>query len=549
MTTLERGRDLIDDPLYNKGTAFTEEQRAKLGLYGLLPPEVETLEEQAERAYEAYGAKTTDLERHIYLRALQDTNETLFYRLVVDHLKEMLPIIYTPVVGEACQKFSEIFRRPRGLFLPWLHRERMVEMLRNHGTEDVEAIVVTDGERILGLGDQGAGGMGIPIGKLSLYVACGGIHPTRTLPVLLDVGTNNRQLLDDPHYIGSRHERIADADYVTFVDTFIEGVQEVWPEALVQFEDFALRHATPLLARYRDRLCMFNDDVQGTAAVALGTLLGAVRSTGSTLAEQTVALLGGGSAGSGIAEQIVAAMTEEGLAAADARARVYVVDRAGLLHDGMDDLLPFQRPLAQPRERVAAWAEDGGGISLLDVVKNATPTVLVGVSGQPGLFTEPVVRAMASGAKRPIIFPLSNPNSRMEAQPRDLIEWTDGRALVATGSPVEPFEYRGQTFRIAQCNNTYVFPAIGLAVIASGARHVSDEMLRAGARALAEQSPAAAQAGAPLLPAIDEIRDVTRDLARAVALEAIREGHATCSEEELDGRIAATFWEPAYPKA
>ena len=549
MSTQLRGRDLIDDPLYNRGTAFSEEERAKLNLYGLLPTDIETLEQQASRAYEAYGTKTTDLERHIYLRDLQDTNETLFYRLVVDHLKEMMPIIYTPVVGEACQKFSEIYRRPRGLFLPFLHRDRMVEMLRNHGREDVLAIVVTDGERILGLGDQGAGGMGIPIGKLSLYVSCGGIHPARTLPVMLDVGTNNPRLLDDPHYIGSRHERVSGDEYVAFVDTFIEGVQEVWPTALVQFEDFALPHANPLLARYRDRLCMFNDDVQGTAAVALGTLLGAVRSTGSTLSEQTVTLLGGGSAGSGIAEQIVAAMTEEGLAEAEARARVFVVDRAGLLHDGMEDLLPFQQPLVQARERVASWAGKGGEISLLDVVKNASPSILVGVSGQPGLFTEDVVRAMAAGAKRPIIFPLSNPNSRMEAHPRDLIEWTDGKALVATGSPVEAFEFRGQNFQIAQCNNTYVFPAVGLAVAAAGARRVTDEMLRAGARALAEQSPAAAREGGALLPAIHEIRGVTRDVARAIALEAIAEGHAECSAEEIDARIEATFWEPGYPTA
>jgi len=544
-----RGRDLIDDPLYNQGSAFTEEQRAKLGLFGLLPTEVETLGQQALRVYEAYGAKNTDLDRHIFLRDLQDTNETLFYRLVVDHLEEMMPIIYTPVVGEACQQFSEIYRRPRGLFLPLLHRERMVEMLRNHGREAPLAIVVTDGERILGLGDQGSGGMGIPIGKLSLYVACGGIHPARTLPVLLDVGTNNRKLLDDPLYIGSRHERVGGDDYVAFLDAFIDGVKEVWPETLVQFEDFALPHANPLLARYRDRLCMFNDDIQGTAAVALGTLLAAVRSSGSTLAEQSVVLLGGGSAGSGIAEQIVAAMREEGLSEREARERIFVVDRAGLLHDGMKDLLPFQQPLAQARERVADWAGDGTEITLLDVVKHASPGILVGVSGQPGLFSQEVVQTMAQGTQRPIIFPLSNPNSRMEAHPRDLIEWSEGRALVATGSPVEPIDYRGQSFRIAQCNNTYVFPAVGLAVAASGARRVTDEMLRAGARALAEESPAATQEGAALLPPIHEIRSVTRNVARAVALQGIQQGHANCSEEELDSRIAATFWEPAYPRA
>ncbi|MEE2678936.1 MAG: NAD-dependent malic enzyme [Myxococcota bacterium] len=543
----ERGRDLIDNPLFNKGTAFTEAERAEYGLYGLLPPEIETLDQQVERAYEAYQKQATDIERHIYLRGIQDANETLFYRLVVDHLTEMMPIIYTPVVGEACQSFSEIYRRPRGLFLPWLHRDQMVEMLRNHGTEDVEAIVVTDGERILGLGDQGAGGMGIPIGKLSLYVACGGIHPSKTLPILIDVGTNNKELLDDPLYIGSRHERITGDDYVNFVDQFIEGVQQVWPEALVQFEDFALPHATPLLARYRDRLCMFNDDVQGTAVVALGTLNSAIKSCGERLRDQSVVMLGGGSAGSGIAQQIAAAMVEEGLTEEEAHARIFIVDRAGLLHDGMTDLLPFQQPLAQPRDRVASWASAGDEISLLDVVKNASPRALIGVSGQPGLFTEEIVRAMAAGTERPIIFPLSNPTSRMEAAPKDLIEWTGGRAMIATGSPIAPVSYGGRQIPIAQCNNTYVFPAIGLAIVASGASRVTDEMLRAGAHALAEQSPAIQSADAPLLPPLQEIRKVTRHLARAVALEAQRQGHAKkTSEEELEARIAATFWEPGY---
>ncbi|MDG2308552.1 MAG: NAD-dependent malic enzyme [Candidatus Binatia bacterium] len=544
-----RGRELIDEPLWNKGTAFSEGERAALGLYGLLPPHVETLEEQASRAYEAFGGFETEIERHVYLRSVQDTNEVLFYRLVIDHLAEMMPIIYTPVVGAACQQFSEIYRRPRGLFVPYPHRDRIEEMLRNYVAEDVEAIVVTDGERILGLGDQGAGGMGIPIGKLSLYVACGGIHPKNTLPILLDVGTNNEERLKDPHYIGWRHERVAGDEYIAFVDAFVDAVKKVWPHVLLQFEDFAFQHATPLLGRYRDQLCMFNDDVQGTAAVALGTLFSAVNAAGSNLCDQTVAILGGGSAGCGIAEQIVAAMGEEGLSDREARDRIYMVDRPGLLHDGMTGLPSFQEALAQPQARLESWTRNGpdGGISMLDVAQQGKPTILIGVSGQPGLFTEEILRAMAAHSDRPIVFPLSNPTSRMEAAPADVIKWTEGRALVATGSPIDPVSYDGRTFPIAQCNNTYIFPAVGLGVIASGAKRVTDEMMRAAARALGAAAPASKDPTAALLPPLAEIRRVTRDLAEAVGAEAQRQGHAEkTSPEELRRRIDERFWEPAY---
>jgi len=547
MTEL-RGRRLIEDPIFNRGTAFTEDERARLGLHGLLPPHVETLQVQSDRAYAAYRAKDSDLERHIYLRQLQDSNETLFYRLVVDHLVEIMPIIYTPVVGLACQQFSEIYRKPRGLFLSYTHAHRLEEMLRNHADDDVRSVVVTDGERILGLGDQGAGGMGIPIGKLSLYVACGGIHPAQTVPVLLDVGTNNAERLDDPCYIGWRHQRISGDDYIAFVDAFIEAADKVWPRALVQFEDFAFQHATPLLERYRQRYCMFNDDVQGTAAVALGTLLAAVRAAGGRLDEQRVAILGGGSAGCGIAEQIVAALTEDGLSEAEARARIFVVDRAGLLHSEMTDLAPFQRNLAQPRERLVGWTASGpdGSITLLDVMRQAKPGVLFGVSGQPGLFTKEIIEEMARHTERPILFPLSNPTSRMEAHPEDLIAWTGGRAIVATGSPVDPVSFQGASYPISQCNNTYIFPAVGLGVIVSGARRVTDEMMRASARALGEASPNSGEDGR-LLPPLQEIRKVTRKVALAVAVKAQEQGHAPKTpRDELESRIAKTFWEPCY---
>lgn len=544
-----RGRELIDEPLWNKGTAFTEGERGDLGLYGLLPPHVESLEEQVSRSYEAYQSRKTDLDRHVYLRALQDTNEVLFYRLVVDHLAEMMPIIYTPTVGLGCQRFSEIYRRPRGLFIPYPHRDRIEEMLRNYGSSEIEAIVVTDGERILGLGDQGVGGMGIPIGKLSLYVACGGVHPKKTLPIVLDVGTNNQERIRDPHYIGWKHERITGDDYLAFIDSFVDAVKQVWPDVLLQFEDFAFQHATPLLARYRDQLCMFNDDVQGTASVALATVLSAARKAGSTLAEQTVAILGGGSAGCGIATQIVAAMIEDGLSEQDARQRIYIVDRPGLLDDAMPGLSPFQQPLAQPHDRLEGWPHSGpdNGISMLDVMNRAHPSALIGVSGQPGLFSEEIIRAMAAHTDRPIVFPLSNPTSRMEAAPADILSWTEGRALIATGSPIDPVSLDGHSYPIAQCNNTYIFPALGLGVLASGAKRVSDEMIRTAARALAQTAPALHDPAGPLLPPLPEIRTVSREIAFAVGIEAQRQGHAVkTSPDELKQKIDESFWEPAY---
>jgi malate dehydrogenase (oxaloacetate-decarboxylating) len=463
--TTRSGSDLLECPLQNRGAAFTGEQRKRLGLLGLLPPNVETLDEQVQRSYEAYQRKATDMGRHIFLRNLQDTNETLFYRLLADHMTEMTPIIYTPVVGAACQQFSEIYRRARGLFIAWPERDSIDEMLDNAMVQNVRVIVVTDGERILGLGDQGTGGMGIPIGKLSLYTACGGIDPATTLPIILDVGTNNEERLADPLYIGWRHKRITGDDYFDFLDAFVQAVKRKWPDVLLQFEDFAQTHAAPLLERYRDQLCTFNDDIQGTAAVTVGTLLSAVKVAGERLCDQNVAFLGAGSAGCGIAKQMIAAMVREGLSEPEARSRFFMVDRPGLLHDGISGLLPFQQKLLQPHERVKAWASDAGGeISLLDVIQQAKPTILVGVSAQPGLFTEEIVRAMASYARRPMIFPMSNPTSRAEAVPEDLIRWTDGKALIATGSPFDPVDYNGNVYPIAQSNNSYIFPGMGLGI-------------------------------------------------------------------------------------
>src|SRR5229473_1394515 len=493
------GTELLNRPGLNKGTAFTEDERSTLALQGLLPPQVENLAEQVARAYDAYQRKGDDLERHIYLRALQDTNEVLFYRLLLDHIEEMTPMVYTPVVGLACQQFSHIYRRARGLFISYPLRDSIPALLRNRPNRDIDVIVVTDGERILGIGDQGAGGLGIPIGKLSLYTLIGGIRPERTLPIVLDVGTNNAELLNDPEYLGWRHERITGSQYFDFVDQFVQAVKHELPGTCLQWEDFATPRARPLLERYRDQLLTFNDDIQSTAAVALGAILGAVKVAGTPLKEQRVVMLGAGSAGVGVADLIRAAMQEAGLSDEDARRRFWFVDKDGLLHSGRTDLTAEQRVYAQPLERVSAWASGGNGIALADVIRKAEPTILIGLSTAYGAFTEAIVREMARKVERPIILPLSNPTSKSEATAEDLIRWTDGRALVASGSPFAPVNYGGRKFPIAQCNNVFIFPAMGLGIIASGTRRVTDAMMQAAARALAANSPALKDPSASLL--------------------------------------------------
>ncbi|MGP0063589.1 MAG: NAD-dependent malic enzyme [Isosphaeraceae bacterium] len=545
-----RGVDLLNHPVLNKGAAFTEGERSRLGLHGLLPPQVESLDQQVVRAYEAYSRKDDDLERHIYLRALQDTNEVLFYRLLLDHIEEMMPIVYTPVVAQACEQFSHIYRRPRGLFLSYPLRDSMPTMLRNRPHSEVDVIVVTDGERILGIGDQGAGGLGIPIGKLSLYALIGGIRPERTLPIVLDVGTNNAERLNDPEYLGWRHERVTGPAYFDFVDRFVRAVQQELPNTCLQWEDFATPHARPILERYRDEFLTFNDDIQGTAAVALGAIRGAVGVTGKRLRDQQVVFLGAGSAAVGVADYLRAALVQDGLSEAEARARFWMVDKDGLLHAGRTDLTPEQRVYAQPAERVANWARTFHGfIGLADVIGQIEATILIGLSTVGGAFTEPIVREMARKVERPVIFPLSNPTARSEASPEDLIRWTDGRALVATGSPYPPVRYEGRTIPIAQCNNVFIFPAVGLGVVASGARRVTDGMMLAAARALGEHSPARTDPSGSLLPALRDVRGVARAIATAVGLEAQRAGVAPpTSAEELRDRVAAAQWTPEYPR-
>ena len=539
------GRQLLENSLLNKGTAFTDEERSELDLHGLLPPKVETMEEQCRRAYKSFSIKPTPILKHIYLRSLQDTNETLFFALLQRHLQEMLPLIYTPVVGQACQRFSDLYRRPRGLYISYPERDKMRAMLANF-KRNIEVIVVTDGERILGLGDQGIGGMGICVGKLSLYSAVGGIAPNQTLPIVLDCGTNNRQLLDDPNYLGWRHERIGEEEYFEFVESFIQALKKRWPNALLQFEDFAINHATPLLEKYRDELCCFNDDIQGTAGVTAASLLAAAKAAGKSLEEMKIAFLGAGSAGCGIAEQLIRLMVGRGLSEEQAREQIFMVDRDGLLHDQMDHLRPFQQKLVQHFGNIESWSAEGKPC-LLDVVKHAKPDAIVGVSGQPGLFTQEVIETMAANHEQPIVFPLSNPISQVEALPADIIQWSKGKALIATGSPFDAVEYEEHTYPIAQCNNIYIFPGLGLGVLAAGAERVSDGMLNAAVETLAQSSPAALQAGAPLLPLMDCIQQVTVDIALAVAQQAQSEGLApSCETAQMEKKIRAKQWSPEY---
>ncbi|WP_168526597.1 NAD-dependent malic enzyme [Acinetobacter sp. A3] len=541
------GNGLLELPLLNKGSAFSEEERTRFNLHGLIPHAIENIEEQSQRSYQQYSAFSDAINKHIYLRNIQDTNETLFYHLIEQHLSEMMPIIYTPTVGEACQRFSDIYRRHRGIFISYPDRAHINDIVQNINKKNVKVIVITDGERILGLGDQGIGGMGIPIGKLSLYTACGGISPAYTLPITLDVGTNNPQLLNDPIYMGWNQPRISGEEYYQFVDQVIDAVKRRWPKALIQFEDFAQKNAMPLLNKYRDQICCFNDDIQGTAAVSVGSLIAASRAAGKQLKDQTIAFLGAGSAGCGIAEQIVAQMVVEGLSDAEARARVYMVDRFGLFTSNQPNLLDFQRKLAQSPDRVAHWGNPEGVISLLDVIQNAKPTVLIGVSGQPGLFTEEVIKTLAANCERPIVLPLSNPTSQVEAFPADILEWTEGKALIATGSPFEPVNYQGKLYNISQCNNSYIFPGIGLGVIAAGATRVTDSMLIASSNALADCSPLLQDPNADLLPDLNEIQQVSKFIAFRVAKAAMDAGvAAVMSDEALREAIEANFWKPEY---
>ena len=540
------GPALLETPLLNKGSAFSSEERDSFNLTGLLPHAIETIEEQSLRAYHQLCSFTSDMDKHIYLRNIQDTNETLFHHLVEQHIEEIMPLIYTPTVGQACEKFSQIYRRKRGLFISYPERHKIDDMLQNATKQKVKVIVVTDGERILGLGDQGIGGMGIPIGKLALYTACGGISPAYCLPILLDVGTNNKQLLDDPMYMGWRNPRISGDEYNEFVDLFIQAVKRRWPEVLLQFEDFAQENATPLLNRYRNQLCRFNDDIQGTAAVSVGTLIAACLNKGQKLSEQNIAFLGAGSAGCGIAEHIVRQMQREGLTEEQARKKVFMVDRYGLLTDSMTELQKFQEPLVQKDSDIAHW-DKSQKLGLLQVIKQGKVTVLFGVSGQKGLFTQEIIEALCANTEHPIVLPLSNPTSRVEATPQDVTNWSKGKAIVATGSPFSNTTFEGQTFEVSQCNNSYIFPGIGLGVLAARAKSITDNMLTAASQALADISGDYEKAPGAILPPINVIREISKKIAYAVARQAIEDGVAVpMTKENLERRLETNFWLPRY---
>lgn len=546
---IPHGRELLLDRFLNKGTAFPEDERDRYGLRGLLHPAYETLPTQIVRTRTAYDAKHSDIERHIYLRELQGRNSVLFYRFLAEYLDELLPVIYTPTVGLACQEFSRTYRREHGLTITWADRNRVPELLGNAvGDAEIDVIVVTDGERVLGLGDLGAGGMGIPIGKLALYTVAGGIDPSRTLPVLLDTGTDNEALLSDLLYLGWRHNRIRDDDYDRLVDAFVDAVADRWPNVLLQWEDFAQRNARRLLDRHRERICSFNDDIQGTAAVTYAAIRSGMLATGTPLEELRLVILGAGSAGTGIADQVVSSLVGRGVAEDQAVRQVWLVDRQGLVHDGQDIALDAARRYARPAAELDGLGRDADGdVPLDEVVRSTAPHVLVGVSGQPGLFTQEVVCAMAAGVETPIVLPLSNPTPRIEAFPSDVIDWTDGRCLVGTGSPFEPVRHGGTSHHIAQVNNVHIFPGIGLGVRAVGARRVSDAMITAAADAVADMSPAAGGRGRGLLPPVKESREVADAVASAVGRQAVAEGLADpLSDDEVSARIAEVGWEPIY---
>jgi malate dehydrogenase (oxaloacetate-decarboxylating) len=547
MKTTLTGYDLLIHPRLNKGTAFTESERDAFALHGLLPPHIGTMEEQRRRRKNGLDGETTPLQKYSFMRDLQDTNETLFYSLITHHIEETLPIVYTPTVGEGCQQFSEIWRKPRGLFLSYPNKKLIDQIFAHPRYAGIKCIVVSDGERILGLGDQGAGGMGIPIGKMALYTALAGIAPESCLPILLDVGTENEERLQDPLYVGWRNRRIRGQQYDDFVDAFVSAVKGRWPHVLLQWEDFAGINADRFLQRYRDQLCTFNDDIQGTAAVATGTLLSAITVTGLPLSEQRVAFFGFGGAGIGIAQLIWSVMRDAGLSEQEAYARFYAVDRYGLLVEGGQGIRSEQAPFARSKSELANWqVTNRQEIGLLDVIRNAKPTVLIGVSGQAGAFSEDVIRGMAKNTDRPIVFPLSNPTSRCEATPQQVVDWSDGRALVGTGSPFGPAKFNGKEVHIDQTNNSYIFPGLALGTISSKARRVSDGMIKASALALAELAPTKQDKSASLLPPLATIRSVSLSVARAVGKQAIKEGLAPVDETQFENELAANVWEPVY---
>ncbi|WP_277928563.1 oxaloacetate-decarboxylating malate dehydrogenase [Bacillus cereus group sp. BfR-BA-01380] len=548
LETALRGAEVLATPLLNKGVAFSTEEREELGLKALLPPAVLTLDEQVRRAYEQFCSQPDDLLKNVYLTALHDRNEVLFYRLLTDHLREMLPIVYTPTVGVAIQRYSHEYRKPRGVYLSVNDPNGIEDAFANIGAtaENIDLVVVTDGEGILGIGDWGVGGINIAIGKLAVYTAAVGIDPSRVLPVILDVGTNREDLLNNPFYIGNRHPRVTGEAYDTFIDLFVNAVCNKFPNALLHWEDFSSRNARRILDKYRDNVCTFNDDIQGTGAVSLAAVLSAVKASGVPLCEQRVVVFGAGTAGIGIADQVRDAMVRLGLSEEEANRRFWCIDRNGLLTDNMDDLLDFQRPYAREKSEVEQWKQSET-IGLAEVVKHVQPTILIGTSTVAGAFTEEIVKEMAAHVARPIILPMSNPTPLAEAKPADLISWTEGRALVATGSPFEPVTYNGVTYVIGQSNNALIFPGLGLGTIVVRARVMTDGMFAAAAEAVASMVDTS-QPGAPILPEVEELRNISEIVAVEVAKAAVAEGVAreVLSDNDIRKAVQDVMWQPVY---
>lgn len=544
-----RGRDVLNNPMINLGTAFTTEQRQALGITGLLPNAVISLDAQVRRIYKQYAHEPSDLAKYNYLTAMQDRNETLFYRVLTENIQEMLPIIYTPTIGVAIQEYSHWFHKPRGVYLDIDNPDGIQEALQasGKGPDDVDLIVVTDSEGILGIGDQGVGGVAITIGKLSVYVAAAGIHPNRVLPVVLDTGTDNLDLLNDPAYLGVRHARVRGERYDAFVERFVSGVTERFPQALLHWEDFAAGNAHRILNRYRDEICTFNDDIQGTAGVVVAAVLAAIRMSHTKLADQRIVVHGAGTAGVGIVSLLLDIMVSEGIDREQAIRQFWGLSSRGLLIEG-GKLRDFQAPFARSAAEVGDWELDTPGrYELADVVRNVQPTILIGTSAQPGTFTEEIVREMAAHTDRPIIMPLSNPTMKAEALPTDLLEWTNGRALIATGSPFEPVDFDGTTYEIAQANNALIFPGIGLGVITCRTSRVTDTMIAAAAQAVASAVSSNSN-GASLLPAMTQLRSISARVAVAVVKQAQREGLA---QRQLDSPIQQVYdamWQPIYPE-
>lgn len=548
MAVTQRGMPLLLNPITNKGTAFTRREREELDLVGLVPPAVCTMQQQLDRTYESYQAKVTDLERFIYLTSLHDRNETLFYRLVLEHIDEMMPIVYTPVVGEACQRFSHIYRRGRGLYIAHEQRGQIETILANAGISHPSVIVVTDGERILGLGDQGAGGMGIPIGKLCLYTLCAGVSPYSTLPITLDVGTDNVERLDDPLYLGMRHKRVRGEAYQQFIDAFVAAVKRVFPHVVLQWEDFLKENALFQLGRFRDELCTFNDDIQGTAGVVLAGLYGALRITGRPMRDQSIVFAGAGASAQGIAALLVDALVEDGLQRDEAVGRIWMTDSHGLVTRARPGLEGFKVRFARPVDEAAGYVvRDRSRITLAETIESARPTMLIGTSATPGCFDAPVVEAMARINARPIVFPLSNPTSKSECVPLDALRWSDGRAIVATGSPFPTASVEGKRFRFGQCNNSFVFPGVGLGLTISGARRVTNGMFLDAAKALAAQVTAEDIAQGAVYPQLARIRDCSFDVACATIRRAVDERHADPEVlDHLEKTVERAMWFPEY---